>query len=103
MKKIAVLCGVAIIGIVVFMQRDTLEYIQVEPIVVEKTVEVDALEEAIKSEQDSKKVQIEEVAQKAWQESFDQEMTKVEMEVRKQFGDKNNATILELEKKTGQY
>lgn len=71
--------------------------------VVEKEVEVDALESSIQKAQDAKKAEIESLAQKAWQEAYDQEMKKVELEVIKSFNEKLNARQIELEKETKEY
>lgn len=71
--------------------------------VVEKEVEVDALEQSIKSAQDAKKAEIEATANKAWQEAYDQEMKKVELEVIKKFNTQLNTRQIELEKETKEY
>ena len=74
-----------------------------EPQVVEKTVEVDVLDKAIKDAQSDRKSSIEEVAHKAWQDAYDQEMKKVELEVIESFSKKLDARQEELKKQTEDY
>ena len=74
-----------------------------EPQVVEKEVEVDALEQAIKSQQEAVLPQIEASAQKAYDEAYAQEMKMVELEVIAEFNKKLDARQIELEKETKVY
>jgi FKBP-type peptidyl-prolyl cis-trans isomerase 2 len=103
MKRLAIIAIVAVIlgGIAVWFNSDSVEYIQGETQIVEK--EVDVLEKAIVEAQEAKKVEIEATAQKAWQDAYDQEMKKVELEVLRSFGEKLDTRQTELEKETQQY
>jgi hypothetical protein len=92
----AILGGIA-------LKPNVIEYTAPEVVEVEKTVEVDALEEAIKSAQNAKLSEIEAIAQKAHDEAYNQEMKKVELEVIKSFNDKLEARQIELEKETKTY
>ena len=74
-----------------------------EPKVVEKEVQVDALEQAIKDAQDAKQSDIKASAQKSYDDTYSQEMKKVELEVIKSFGEKLDARQIELEKETKVY
>lgn len=73
------------------------------PQVIEKEVEVDALEEAIKTAQNAKLSEIEASAQQAYDEAYTQEMKKVELQVITDFNSKIDARQVELEKETKQY
>ncbi len=103
--KTTIIIGVVILSIVggLMYFPSKVEVITQEPQVVEKEVEVDALEQSIKSAQDAKKAEIEATAQKAWQEAYDQEMKKVELEVIKKFNTQLNTRQIELEKETKEY
>ena len=89
------------VGTYVMPSKTIVEMPEVQ--VVEKEVEVDALEQSIKSAQDAKKAEIEATANKAWQEAYDQEMKKVELEVIKKFNTQLNTRQIELEKETKEY
>lgn len=89
------------VGTYVMPSKTVVEMPEVQ--VVEKEVEVDALEQSIKSAQDAKKAEIEATANKAWQEAYDQEMKKVELEVIKKFNTQLNTRQIELEKETKEY
>ena len=84
-------------------KKSTVTVVNNEPTVVEKEVEVDALEEAIKTAQDAKSSEIEAIAQKAHDEAYNQEMKKVELEVVRAFTEKLDARQIELEKETKQF
>ncbi len=84
-------------------KKSTLTVVNNEPQVIEKEVEVDALEEAIKTAQTAQNDAIKAIATKAYDEAYNQEMKKVELEVIKSFGEKLDARQTELEKETKQY
>ena len=104
--KTLIVAGVAIvvIGVVVY-QGDfgRIEVINPEPEVITETVEVDALEQAILDAQKAKRTEIEEIAKKAYDEAYNQEMKKTELEVIKSFNEKLEARQIELEKQTKEY
>mgnify|MGYP003500472168 FL=1 len=102
MKKITLIVIVlgVIAGGITLTQKDTVVY---EPQVIEKEVEVDALEQAIKSQQEAVLPQIEASAQKAYDETYAHEMKKVELEVLAEFNKKLDARQVELEKQTKVY
>lgn len=86
-------------GITLYPQKEVYQ----APEVVEVEKEVDALEQSIKSAQAAKKADIEAVANMAWQNAYDLEMTKVELEVIQSFNAKLDARQTELEKETRVY
>lgn len=92
----AILGGIA-------LKNTKVEYVAPEVVVQEKEVEVDALEEAIKNAQNAKLSVIEDIAKKAHDEAYNQEMKKVELEVVKAFNEKLGARQIELEKETKTY
>ena len=98
---VAIVLGVIIGGF--YLKGSKVEYVQNEPVVVEKEVQVDALDKAIKDAQDAKKAEIEDTAKKAYDEAYDQEMKKVELEVIQSFSEKLDARQIELEKETKEY
>jgi len=104
MKKL-IITGVvlSLIGVAVWFLPSKVEVVTQEAQVVEKEVEVDALEKSINDAQDAKKADIEAVANKAWQEAYDQEMKKIELEVIKSFNAKLDTRQIELEKETKQF
>lgn len=104
MKQLAIVVIVlgAIGGIALSVPSKT-EYVAPEVVVEEKEVQVDALEKAIKDAQSSKEGDIKATAQKAYDEAYNQEMKKVELEVIRSFGEKLDARQIELEKETKQY
>ena len=99
---IVIAVGVILGGITLF-KPSTVEFTNTEPTIVEKEVEVDALEEAIKAAQNASSTEIEAKAQKAHDEAYNQEMKMVELEVIKSFGEKLDARQIELEKETKQF
>lgn len=103
MKKIilAVIVLGVVLGGIALTQKESVEY--TAPQVVEKQVEVDALEQAIKSRQEAVLPQIEASAQKAYDEAYAQEMKMVELEVIAEFNKKLDARQIELEKETKVY
>ena len=105
MKRLAIVVIVlaVILGGIALNKTKTIEYVQNEPVVVEKEVEVDALEEAIKTAQETQNDAIKAIATKAYDEAYNQEMKKVELEVIKSFGEKLDARQTELEKETKVY
>lgn len=106
MKRLAIVvitAGVILTGGITFFKPSTVEYVNPEPEVIEKEVQVDALDKAIKDAQDAKQDAIKATAQSAYDEAYNQEMKKVELEVIKTFGEKLDARQIELEKETKQY
>lgn len=93
----------ATLGGVALTQFRTEPVVYTAPQVIEKEVEVDALEEAIKQAQDVAKSAITETAQKAYDAAYEQEMKKVELQVITDFNSKIDARQIELEKETKQY
>ena len=63
----------------------------------EVTIEVDALDKAILDAQNAQEETIKSTAQKAFDEAYNQEMKKVELQVIKDFNDKLDARQIELE------
>jgi len=70
-----------ILGGIALSKKGTVTVVNNEPQVIEKEVQVDALEEAIKSAQNAKSSEIKASAQKAYDEAYSQEMKKVELQV----------------------
>ena len=105
MKRLAIVVIVlaVILGGIALNKSSKIEYVQNEPQVIEKEVEVDALEEAIKTAQNAKSSEIEAIAQKAHDEAREQELKKIELQVIKDFTEKLVARQTELEKETKQY
>jgi outer membrane murein-binding lipoprotein Lpp len=100
--------GIVVIGLVVIAGGITLtnkkvEYTAPEVVEVEKEVQVDALEQAIKASQTNKESEIKAIADKAYQDAYTQEMKKVELEVIAEFNKKLDARQIELEKETKVY
>ena len=73
-KIILAVIVLALLGGYALTQKESVEY--TAPQVVEKEVEVDALEQAIKSAQNGKQEAIRATAQKAYDEAYAQEMKK---------------------------
>lgn len=105
MKRLVIVVIVlaVILGGIALSRKSSVTVVNNEPQVVEKEVQVDALEEAIKTAQNAKSSEIEAIAQKAHDEAYNQEMKKVELEVIKSFGQKLDARQIELEKETKTY
>lgn len=104
MKQLAIVVIVlAVIGGIAFTYTNDVEYVAPEVIVEEKEVQVDALEKAIRDAQDAKESDIKASAQAAYDEAYDQEMKKVELEVIQSFSEKLDARQIELEKETKEY
>ena len=104
MKQLAIV--VIVLGVIIggfYLKGNKVEYVQNEPVVVEKEVEVDALESAIKDAQEGKMSEIEASAQAAYDEAYDREMKKVELEVIQSFNKKLDERQIELEKETKEY
>lgn len=102
-----IILSVIVLGVILggIAYSNKVEYTapEIEVVEVEKEVEVDALEEAIKNAQNAKLSVIEDIAQKAHDEAYNQEMKKVELEVVKAFNAKLGARQIELEKETKTY
>lgn len=92
-----------ILGGIALTKTSKIEVTNNEPQVIEKPVEVDALDNAIKTAQEGKIREIEASAQKAYDEAYNQEMKKVELEVIKSFNEKLDVRQTELEKETKVY
>ena len=106
MKRLAIavtVVGALLGGYALTQVGSVQEYVAPEQVVVEKEVQVDALDKAIKDAQDAKQNDIKTAAQKAYDEAYNQEMKKVELEVIKSFGEKLDARQVELEKETKVY
>lgn len=103
MKYLAITGVVACVAVGVwFLSNEEVTYIK-ETEVVTETVEVDALEQSIKDAQEERKSEIEAIARGAYDEAYNQEMKKVELEVIKSFNEKLEVRQLELEKETKAY
>jgi predicted S18 family serine protease len=83
MKRLAIVVITAgvILGGITFYRGSQVDYTKTEPQVIEKEVQVDALDTAIKDAQKLKKEEMESIAQKAYDESLSNQMNKVELEV----------------------
>ncbi len=106
MKRLAIaviVVGVLAIGGIALTRPSTIEYVAPQEVVVEKEVQVDALDKAIKDAQEAEKANIEAIAKKSYDDTYTQEMKKVELEVIKSFGEKLDARQIELEKETKVY
>jgi hypothetical protein len=105
MKRYAsiVIVLAVILGGIIFTRSHSVEYVAPEPQVVEKEVQIDALDKAIKDAQTASSSDIESVAQKAYDEAKTQALKKIELDVIKTFGDKLDARQTELEKETKVY
>jgi hypothetical protein len=105
MKYVIITGVVVVVGLGVLMWGDLgkIEVINPEPEVVEKEVRVDALEEAVKDAQEAQRTEIEATAKRAYDEAYNQEMKKVELEVIKSFNEKLEVRQIELEKETKVY
>ena len=100
---IVIVLGVILGGIALTQISSKTEYVAPEEKIVEKEVQVDALDKAIRDAQTAKENDIKTAAQKAYDEAYSQEMKKVELEVIKSFGEKLDARQVELEKETKVY
>lgn len=106
MKRLAIaVIVVGVLGGITYLgtRPSVTEYVAPQEVVVEKEVQVDALDKAIKDAQTASKSDIEGIAKKAYDEAYSQEMKKVELEVIKSFGEKLDARQTELEKETKVY
>ena len=106
MKRLAIavtVVGVILGGIALTQVGTVEEYVAPVEVVVEKEVQVDALDKAIQEAQSAKKEEIESVAQKAYEDAKTQELKKIELDVIKTFGEKLDARQVELEKETKVY
>lgn len=99
MIVVGVLGGITYLG----TRPSVTEYVAPQEVVVEKEVQVDALDKAIKDAQEAEKANIEAIAKKSYDDTYSQEMKKVELEVIKSFGEKLDARQIELEKETKTY
>lgn len=100
---IGIVIILVVLGGITLYKPQAVEYTNPEPQVVEKEVQVDALEKEIKNAQESKMSEIKSTAQKAYDAAYDQEMKKVELEVIKSFNSKLNERQIQLEKDTKTY
>ena len=103
MKRLAIaVIVVGVLGGITYLgtRPSTIEYVAPQEVVVEKEVQVDALDKAIKDAQEAEKANIEAIAKKSYDDTYTQEMKKVELEVIKSFGEKLDARQIELEKET---
>lgn len=98
-----IVIGLAILGGVALTQIENEPVEFTAPQVIEKEVEVDMLEEAVKKAQEATRANMEQVAQQAYDDAFTHEMKKVELEVIKDFNKQLNERQIELEKETKVY
>lgn len=106
MKRLAIaVIVVGVLGGITYLgtRPSVTEYVAPQEVVVEKEVQVDALDKAIKDAQEAEKANIEAIAKKSYDDTYSQEMKKVELEVIKSFGEKLDARQTELEKETKTY
>ena len=106
MKRLAIaVIVVGVLGCITYLSTrpSVTEYVAPQEVVVEKEVQVDALDKAIKDAQEAEKANIEAIAKKSYDDTYSQEMKKVELEVIKSFGEKLDARQTELEKETKTY
>lgn len=106
MKRLAIaVIVVGVLGGITYLgtRPSTIENVAPQEVVVEKEVQVDALDKAIKDAQEAEKANIETIAKKSYDDTYTQEMKKVELEVIKSFGEKLDARQIELEKETKVY
>lgn len=106
MKRLAIavtVVGVIFGGYYIANKTSTIEYVAPEVQIKVEEVQVDALEKAIKDAQTSKEGDIKAMAQKAYDEAYNKEMKRVELEVISEFGKKLDARQTELEKETNQF
>ena len=92
-----------ILGGIALTRPSVTEYVAPEVQIKVEEVQVDALEKAIRDAQGARKAEIEDIAKKAYDAAYDQEMKKVELEVIRSFGEKLDARQIELEKETGEF
>ena len=106
MKRLAIaVIVVGVLGGITYLgtRPSVTEYVAPQEVVVEKEVQVDALDKAIKDAQEAEKANIEAIAKKSYDDTYTQEMKKVELQVIKSFGEKLDARQIELEKQTKVY
>jgi uncharacterized protein (DUF305 family) len=99
---LVIVLGVILGGITLSQPTETV-YQAPEVVVQKEEVQVDALEQAIKHAQDASRSNMEQIAQKAYDDAYDQEMKKIELEVIAEFNKKLDARQIELEKETKLY
>ena len=97
-----VVAAVTVVGVIfggyyIANKTSTIEYVAPEVQIKVEEVQVDALEKAIKDAQTSKESEIKATAQKAYDEAYNQEMKKVELEVISDFNKKLEARQEALE------
>ena len=99
MKYVTIVIVLIVIGGLLIHYKGSVQT-YTAPEVVEKnvTVEVDVLDQEVNKAQEARKNEIEQIAQKAHDEAYNQEMKKVELEVVKSFNQKLNARQTQLEK-----
>jgi len=104
MKRLAIVVTIGVVIMVgITLLSSEVNYTSPEVVEVEKEVEVDALEQAIKSSQNAKMSEIEAVAQQAYNDAKDREMKKIELEVITEFNKKLEERKIELQKETRVY
>lgn len=95
MKRLAI--AVIVVGVIfiggyyIANVPSTTEYVAPQEVVVEKEVQVDALDKAIKDAQEAEKANIEAIAKKSYDDTYTQEMKKVELQVIGDFNKKLEA------------
>lgn len=100
---IAVIAVGLTLGGVIYHKGSVSTYTAPEEKIVEKEVEVDLMQQSIISAQEAKKGEIETLARKEYDATYEYEMKKVELEVIKSFNEKLKTRQTELEKETDGY
>ena len=94
MKRLAIaVIVVGVLGSITYLgtRPSVTEYVAPQEVVVEKEVQVDALDKAIKDAQEAEKANIEAIAKKSYDDTYTQEMKKVELQVVADFNKKLEA------------
>ena len=94
MKRLAIaVIVVGVLGCITYLSTrpSVTEYVAPQEVVVEKEVQVDALDKAIKDAQEAEKANIEAIAKKSYDDTYTQEMKKVELQVVADFNKKLEA------------
>jgi hypothetical protein len=94
---------IVILGGIAYYKGNVSTYTAPEEKIVEKEVEVDLMQQSITSAQEAKKGEIEALARKEYDATYEYEMKKVELEVIKSFNEKLKTRQTELEKETKAY
>lgn len=102
-KKVYLILGVVLIGgIVVYLDKQKVEYVAPPQTVVE-TQEVDMLEERIKSAQNAAQGEIQAVSQQAYDDMERKMLTEIKLQVIEEYQAELDAEATALEKEVGTY